>query len=373
MRPEYLLVRNRPNASLCSRTTSESATWDSHAGKRGVVDAQEDAFPADLARGHPGRLVPRQRGALDQVRVLRVGGVQPGEPGQRADLAEPFGLHDVRDKPGQRPRHPASAKREVVGRLGRRRGGEDVPLGREQVGVLLLLVAVCGLGRLGMLLDGIEDLVLAPLVQDLELGQRPERIEDPAVAHVLQLFPQLGDLGLQLARPGGRHGERGQGLREPGVRCPDDDRDRLGVAFLESPEVRVTAAAHRQRFLAPAAHGLADVPLGRAPGAPDHDVGAPVAAVVVHQQRRVAGLGAGAAPVHELAVGEVVQVPVDAGEHEPRGDRQRLPFASAGSPGGRTSPPPAAGACRSRTPTWTRSPAAPAGCRRCTAAIAGTA
>jgi hypothetical protein len=32
---------------------------------------------------------------FDQVGVLRVGGVQPGEPGQRADLAEPSGLHDV--------------------------------------------------------------------------------------------------------------------------------------------------------------------------------------------------------------------------------------------------------------------------------------
>jgi hypothetical protein len=50
---------------------------------------------------------------FDQVRVLLVGGIQPGEPGQRTDLAEPFGLHDVGVDPGQRPRYPASVEREV--------------------------------------------------------------------------------------------------------------------------------------------------------------------------------------------------------------------------------------------------------------------
>ena len=47
-----------------------------------------------LAGTHSGRR-PGRAGPRDQVGVLGVGGVEPGEADERADLAEPLGLHDV--------------------------------------------------------------------------------------------------------------------------------------------------------------------------------------------------------------------------------------------------------------------------------------
>src|SRR5260370_38450618 len=91
--------------------------------------------------------------------------------------------------------------------------------------------------------------------------------------------------------------------------------------------MRMPTAAGRQVLQAAYAHGPADVPLGATTRAPDHDVGAPVAAVVFHLQLRVAHRRARATVMDEFPVREVVQVPVDAGQHEPRGHRERLPAA----------------------------------------------
>jgi len=89
----------------------------------------------------------------------------------------------------------------------------------------------------------------------------------------------------------------------------------------------VPAPADGQVLGAAMAHGPADVPLGAATRAPDYDVGAAVAAVVLHLQLRMAHRRAGTAVVHELPVGEVVQVPVHAGQDKSRGDRERLAAA----------------------------------------------
>ena len=79
-------------------------------GHQGRVDAQEDPFPADLAGRDPGRAVAGQRRARHQVGVLRVGRVQPGEPGQGADLAQPLGLGDVGQESGQRGGHALAGR-----------------------------------------------------------------------------------------------------------------------------------------------------------------------------------------------------------------------------------------------------------------------
>ncbi len=290
-----------------------------------LADPQEDALAADLAGRHPGGPVPGQGRPGHQVGVVGVGRVQPGEPGQGAHFPQPLGLHYIGEKAGQRRRHAVrvAADGEVVGRLRRDRGGEHLPFGGAQVRCGRGPGTGSGFEFLAPLGDRVEHLVLAPLVQGLELRQAPREVEGLGAGHVLQVLPELLHLGLQRAGADLRHRQRGQRLGEPGVGRADHDYQRPGVAGLEGAEVRVPSPAGGQRRVAAPAHRLTDVPRGRAVQAADLDVGALVAAVVGHPQLRVADRRAGAAVVRERGVGEVIEMPVHAGQHEPGGDGER--------------------------------------------------
>jgi hypothetical protein len=120
---------------------------------------------------------PGQRRARHQVGVFRIGHIQPGEPGQGPDLAQPLGLGVIGQESGQRGGHAlgVAAEGEVIGGLGRYRCEEHFPFGYTQIGVGRLVLRA-GFQRLAVLADGVEHLILAPLAQGLELGQGPGEV-----------------------------------------------------------------------------------------------------------------------------------------------------------------------------------------------------
>ena len=234
MRSEYRFLRNRANASRCSRTTSESATWDSHAESADSPMRRKMPSPRTSLAGTQVGLSRASGARLTRSRSCGSGASSRVNPvsarTSRSRSACTTSETNPASGPGTPPRR--SAKSSVgsgggvavkMSHSGVSRSGYSFCWSSSPASAVF---ACCSMAS--------KTVVLVPLVQDLELGQRPEGIEDPPVARVLQLFPQLGDLGLQLARPGGWHGERGQGLREPRVGCADDNRDRLRLAFLES-------------------------------------------------------------------------------------------------------------------------------------------
>ena len=76
-----------------------------------------------------------QRRPGDQVGVVGVGGVEPGEADQRADLAQPLDLEHVGVEAFSRPGTPSGSRRSAKSSVGRRQlaGREDLPLGGAQV------------------------------------------------------------------------------------------------------------------------------------------------------------------------------------------------------------------------------------------------
>ena len=116
----------------------------------------------------------RRAGRLTRSGSVGVGRVEPGEADQRPDLAQPLGLDDVGvEVLAAAAGTPSGSRRRVKSswRLGRRGGGEDLPLRGAQVRVALgRLVRSLG-GRVARCaLDRGPELVVGPLVEVRSAG-----------------------------------------------------------------------------------------------------------------------------------------------------------------------------------------------------------
>ena len=194
----------------------------------------------------------------------RVGGVQPGEPGQRADLAQPFGLHDVGEEPGQRGRHPV-VRRRVKSSVG---SGGGAAVKTSHSGVRRSGYSCCW-----------SPLRPRPPWRAARwprrprpcstcagpgTGAAPRSIQHPAVRTCCSCSHSCSTFACSALAPAGGTASAD---RVCANQCSTRRRRAPSAArrIRECAQVRMPAAAGGQ-VLRPAAHGLADVPLGGAAG-----------------------------------------------------------------------------------------------------------
>ena len=203
-------------ASRCSRTTqNRRPALRPFKLMKLLIDPQEDTLAAYLAGRHPSRTVPGQGRPGDQIRIFRIGCVQPGEPGECPYFPQPLGLHDVGEEASQRGPNAGwvATHREVVGRLGGTGEVKTSHSGVRRSGYSPISWSGSSVQCFAMLRDGVKHFFLGPLMEGLELGQVPQQVEELEGQSPSANAPRAAR-PLPAARwlpPGGRRARTGSG------------------------------------------------------------------------------------------------------------------------------------------------------------------